>query len=95
MSEKTTYNPWGLAPREAEAMSLLAETGSSKTAADRMNLSFKTVDALAERARSRMEARTRLQAVVLWDRTTRPLRSLEGASPAELAQALAEKLRAD
>lgn len=93
MSEKTTFNPWGLPPREAEAMTLLADTGSSKLAADRMGLSPKTVDALVCRAGGRIGARTRMQAIVLWDRARRPVRGLEGATAAELSQALTSRLR--
>lgn len=94
MNASKSGNPWGLPPREVEAMTLLAETGSAKAAANRMGLATKTVDALACRASGRMGARTRTQAIVLWDRSNRPARGLEEATAAELAQVLAEKLRA-
>lgn len=66
-----TTNPWGLAPRECEVLQILASTGegSSKRVAALMGISHRTVEVYVQRARERMKVATRLQAVLLWDRT--------------------------
>lgn len=64
-------NPWGLPPREAQVMTGMAELGAEKVVADRLGISRKTVMELVYRAKKRIGARTRLLAVIEWDRWAR------------------------
>lgn len=82
-------NPWGLTPREIETMTLLTECGCSKQVADRMGVSGKTVDKFVVNAMRRIGARTRMQVVVMWDRSQRPTREM-----CEIAEAANESLAA-
>lgn len=68
----TDKNPWNLTPREVEALSLMIDNaGAVKIAADRMGISFKTADTFLGRARDRMGARTRFEALIQFDRWAR------------------------
>jgi FixJ family two-component response regulator len=64
-------NPWGLTPRESEVMSLLVTTGMEKIVAADLGISVKTVAELMRRAKGKMKAKTRLLAVLEWDRWQR------------------------
>lgn len=62
-------NPWNLTRREQEVMAgMVGCGGSQKVVADLLGISVKTVDTFLARARLRMEARTRFEALIRWDR---------------------------
>jgi DNA-directed RNA polymerase specialized sigma24 family protein len=64
-------NPWNLTPREAAVLDAYIEEGSAKAAALRLERDFRTVSTLMNRARLRMQARTRIHCVLMWDRFRR------------------------
>ena len=65
-------NPWNLTKREEEVLSLMLENaGAVKIAADRLGISFKTADTFLGRAKKRMGARTRFEALIQFDRWNR------------------------
>ena len=68
---KVSGNPWGLTPRQCEALDALVETGANESAAEKLGLSPKTTSALMERAMDRMGVSKRLLAALAWDRFTR------------------------
>lgn len=63
-------NRWNLTDREQEALSLLTTDGvsCSKVLAKRMSCATKTADTFVQRACEKMGVKTRIQAVLLWDR---------------------------
>lgn len=64
-------NPWKLSPRECDLMGELADSGLRKIAADNMGVCDKTYDTLLRRAKAKMEARSTIEAVLVWDRWAR------------------------
>jgi DNA-binding NarL/FixJ family response regulator len=64
-------NPWNLPPREAQVMSLLTTVGLEKIVAVELGISRKTVCELVGRSKRRIGARTRLLAVLEFDRWAR------------------------
>lgn len=64
-------NPWGVTRGEAAVLRLLTDGLSQTEAAERLCLSFKTVNTLMSRARERMGDVEVARATVLWDRLTR------------------------
>ena len=66
--------PWGLTPVQCEIARLMAEEWlTCAEVADRLDLSPKTVSTHCARMRERMDARSLLHAIVLWDRHFRPV----------------------
>lgn len=61
-------NPWNMTAREVQVLEMLVRTGSSKVVAAELEISPKTVSELFRRAMERMNARTRLLAVLKFDR---------------------------
>ncbi len=65
-------NPWKLPARQAEIMTLIASDGlTSKEIGRHLGVSYKTIEVQIYRAIDKMEARSRIQAAVLWDRWAR------------------------
>jgi DNA-binding CsgD family transcriptional regulator len=64
-------NPWNLTPREAQIMNRLTEIGLEKIVAMELGISHKTVQELVNRAKRRIGARTRVTAILEWDRWAR------------------------
>jgi DNA-binding NarL/FixJ family response regulator len=63
-----TVSPWNLSLREAETLDLYCETGSMKVVADKMGLSFRTVEAHLSSASMKIGARSGVRKVVIWTR---------------------------
>jgi FixJ family two-component response regulator len=61
-------NPWDLPPQQCNALDSVISTACEKRAAAAMGLSPKTVSVYLCRARDKMQARTRLHALLMWDR---------------------------
>jgi FixJ family two-component response regulator len=66
--ERRWGNPWDLPPRQCEALDSVIANFCEKRAAVAMGVSPKTVSEYLCRARDRMQARSRLHAVLMWDR---------------------------
>lgn len=64
-------NPWNLPPREAQVMTQMADKGSEKVVADELGISRHTVNEYMTRAKKRIGARSRLLALIEWDRWER------------------------
>jgi DNA-binding CsgD family transcriptional regulator len=64
-------NPWKLTPREVETLDKIIALGAEKGAAYELGISPKTVHTLFDRARKRIGSRTRLLAVLEFDRWRR------------------------
>lgn len=65
-------NPWNLTKREFEVLALMLQChGAVKIAADRLGISFKTADTFLGRAKRRMGAQTRFDALIEFDRWQR------------------------
>jgi FixJ family two-component response regulator len=64
-------NPWNLPPREVEVMSRMVAAGLEKIVAADLGISRKTVQELVGRAKKRIGARTRVTALIEWDRWER------------------------
>jgi DNA-binding CsgD family transcriptional regulator len=63
---------WNLTARQEEVLALAAAHAlTSKEIGRRLGLSSKTVDVHWDRLTTRMEAKTRLQAVLMWERARR------------------------
>lgn len=63
-------NPWKLTGIQCEILKRLGNGESAKTIAAEFGLSPKTIDAHAYRARVKMAAESRTQAVVMWAKHT-------------------------
>ena len=64
-----TANPWNMPRREQEVLAGMVSTGGcQKIVASVLGISVKTVDTYLSRARIRMEVRTRIEALLRWDR---------------------------
>lgn len=63
-------NPWGLTEAEARTLDAIIETGSLKGASSLLNLSHKTIENLAHRAKERMGLLYggQVRHLILWDR---------------------------
>ena len=68
MSTESRPDPWGLTPRQREALSLLAKHGHQDGAADEMGVWKSCFQRHIYDARDRMGARTPTQALVAWVR---------------------------
>jgi len=66
-------NQWDISQAEAAALDALILMGSEQLAADALGVSVKTVSAQVSRAKVRMGMKTRLLALIAWDRRTRSL----------------------
>lgn len=67
-----TDNPWKLTPRETEVLAALTECGGScKLVAAKTGKAKQTIDTLAHRAMRRMNAQTRIAALLEFDRWAR------------------------
>jgi FixJ family two-component response regulator len=66
--ERRWNNPWDLPPQQCNALDSVIATACEKRAAAVMGLSPKTVSVYLCRAREKMQARTRLHALLMWDR---------------------------
>jgi FixJ family two-component response regulator len=66
--ERRWNNPWDLPPQQCNALDSVIATACEKRAAAAMGLSPKTVSVYLCRAREKMQARTRLHALLMWDR---------------------------
>jgi DNA-binding NarL/FixJ family response regulator len=65
-------NPWGLTKRESEVLqALVMGCGSDKIAGAELRIAKQTISTLMCRARTRMRARTRFEALLMWDRWAR------------------------
>jgi DNA-binding CsgD family transcriptional regulator len=64
-------NPWQISPKQGEALAGLVEYPSSKALARKLGIEAKTIEARVARAREQMGGRSRVQAVVEWDRWER------------------------
>ncbi len=64
----TNLNPWGLTPREIQAMELYIETCNIKSVAKVMNLSFDTIRAELRSVREKIGVEHSIQAAVKFDR---------------------------
>jgi DNA-binding NarL/FixJ family response regulator len=63
-----------LSVREREVLALVAQGETSKEIGRLLDLHFKTVDLYADRAVTKLNAKNRTHAAVLWDRmSVRPL----------------------
>lgn len=67
-------NPWNLSPRECEVMRLICAGKSLKQAGREMGIDQRTVQCHLTRARKKMGEKTRVGAVLAWDRNLRPMR---------------------
>lgn len=64
-------DPWNLTPQQIAALTAVAKVGCDKCAAESMGLSSKTVSQHVMAAKRRMHVKTRLLAVLEWDRYNR------------------------
>lgn len=65
-------NKWGLTPRQEQILALMAERGlTSKEVGFELGISFKTVEVHVARFIERTGARTRTQAILMYDRAIR------------------------
>jgi hypothetical protein len=64
----TTGNPWGLTPKEAEAMDAMCATGNHKAAARRLDCALTTLDERVKIAGRKMNATPgdRLRKYIVW-----------------------------
>lgn len=59
-------NPWGLSPRQEDAIKCLMDGSSNKSAAEAMGISCKTYEVHLWNAYGRMKVKNRIQAVLAW-----------------------------
>lgn len=64
-------NPWNLTPSEVKAMDALCAMGSEKEAAHTLGKAATTISSQVVLAQRKMGARTRLLALLAWDRHKR------------------------
>lgn len=65
-------NPWNLPKGQTFALQALVDkAGNRKAAAAFLGLAESTIDEHANRARHKMGARTRFEALIMWDRWVR------------------------
>jgi len=65
----------GLTRRQGEVLDALVRLGSSKLVARELQIEKSTVDGIVRTACARLGVRTRLQAVLAWDRSRRPVQT--------------------
>lgn len=61
-------NPWNITPAMQKVLDAIIAVGSPKGAAYELNISIRTLDCLFGEAKKRMGLRTRLHALLEWDR---------------------------
>jgi FixJ family two-component response regulator len=66
-----TNNPWRLSQGEQRAMDAVIEHKCDKAAAEALGISSKTVSVQTIRAKTKMNAANRLDALLTWDRFRR------------------------
>jgi DNA-binding CsgD family transcriptional regulator len=66
--ERRWNNPWDLPPQQCNTLDSVIAHFGEKGAAAAMGVSHRTVSEYLRRAREKMQARTRLHAVLMWDR---------------------------
>ena len=66
-------NTWNLTPRESEVLEAMADAGNgnAKVIAQKLGCSDRTIEIHVHSAMKKMQAATRLHAVLLWDRQNR------------------------
>jgi FixJ family two-component response regulator len=75
----TEDNPWGLTPRQAEAMDAVIETGCHKLAARKLGVEVKTLEGHTQHAREKIGTPGRLTHMLLWDRWRQQTTAAQGA----------------
>lgn len=69
MSRWPTHdNPFGMTPRQAQAMNAICDHGCYKLAAAALNISVSSLEQHLGAANGRVPGRTRLQRILAWDR---------------------------
>jgi hypothetical protein len=61
-------NPWGFSLAVVDALDAMCEKGTSVAAGDRLGITNFTINQHLKDAQIRMQADTRLKAILLWDR---------------------------
>lgn len=75
-------NPWGLTPREADAMDALIQAGNYKRGCDLIGVGQKTFEVHIGQAKAKMGSRNAVHHVLLWDRWRREGTHVRHSEPA-------------